>query len=290
MKKQLFYLLLFVGIISAHAQDSLTPRIKRVRISEVAVQGGILSKFNPVLNEDAPSNILPVSTMLKMNSFVTDNIDFIGNNNVSALIGIQFADKRNLENKYFVMRLGIGFYNGSYTKNNLFVEDRNTYDSLIESNQTTFLDSVTYRYLDSKYSYQMLRMDGSFLVKTNLPSRWTFFAGLGFTYGVTINSDAETLTRRTLSTEKRYGENYSLKNSNQDISIVNENRDLENIFSYSVYVPVGVDFRIGNNHSLWKKSHLFYEFRSGMNYTNREGMSPQSSVYLHHSFGLKYTL
>ncbi len=279
-----------MGFISAYAQDSITSKFSRVRIGEVSIQAGVASKFTPKYNKDAPLIILPISSSLNMDSYVDRNVDFIGDKNLSVLLGIQFADKRNLENKYFVMRLGIGFYNGSYTKNNLFVEDRKTYDSLIESNGTVFLDSVNYRYMESKFSYQMLRMDGSFLFKTNMPSHWTLFGGLGFTGGISMNTNAEIRTYRYLSMENRYGERYVEKKTIQEISNVVENRDLGSVLSYSVYVPVGVDFRIGNNHPLWKKSHLFYEFRSGMNYTNREGISPQSSVFLHHSFGLKFTL
>lgn len=289
-KYQLFVLCLIIGFLSVQAQDILPCKGKRVRISELSILGGVISEFTPRVNEDVPLNILPVSSLLKMDSYVQDNVGFIGRENVSALFGIQFADKHNVEQKYFVLRFGLGYYVGSYMKNNLFVEERNTYDSLVETNETAFLDSVSYRQIDSKYTYDMLRIDGSFLLRTNTPSHWTLFAGLGFTSGVSINANAEVTTHRYLTTEKRYGNQYSVELTNQEISIEKEGRDLGNVFAYSVYVPIGVDFRIGDNHPLWKSSHLFYEFRSGMNYTNRKGMSSKSSIFLHHSFGFKLML
>jgi hypothetical protein len=57
----------------------------------------------------------------------------------------------------------------------------------------------------------------------------------------------------------------------------------------SIYLPMGIDFRIGKNRPFWKQTHLFYELKPSMNLTAIQNSSTLITGVFQHGLGLRVT-
>jgi hypothetical protein len=60
-------------------------------------------------------------------------------------------------------------------------------------------------------------------------------------------------------------------------------------FSTSIFIPMGVDFRMGKNREFWKRLHLYYEMKPSITYTAIPELKRITTVNLINSFGIKVT-
>jgi len=50
---------------------------------------------------------------------------------------------------------------------------------------------------------------------------------------------------------------------------------------------LGIDFRIGKKREFWKRTHLFYELRPGINVTSIPELRPITNASVQHGIGLR---
>jgi hypothetical protein len=210
----------------------------------------------------------------------------------SVLLGFQFSDNEKTSYKSNPsLRLGISYFNGTTLAGNFYREDRKPYDTLASTNsgQMAYIDSIFSQNYFMIYSSEQLRFDGSFIFRTNPEARWSLFAGIGATIGLSINANTEILYNKSDRTETRLanGNNYS-SYGNFSSNIYKSETFINNtVLGASTYIPMGIDFRIGKKKEFWKMTHLFYELRPNFNYSSIPELGSLTNAFIQHGLGLR---
>ena len=208
----------------------------------------------------------------------------------SANLGINIANKAKTEYKSNTqLRIGITFSEISMS-NYLSKTDRKRFDTLTSSQtgQMVFSDSVTYSSYNMNYKTQQLRIDVSIIYRTNPAARWSVFGGIGIEAGESIMaytdinySEYSTVTPANSTSVTSYSSNTPYR-SERNIN--------KNTYGYATYLPMGVDFRIGNKREFFKQLHVFYEARPFVNYTYIPELGGINSVGIKSALGLRVTI
>jgi hypothetical protein len=133
------------------------------------------------------------------------------------------------------------------------------------------------------YRSQQLRIESSLIYRTNAEKRWSVYAGIGASLGLSYNAQ----THISYSTTDYFSGNYANNSGSYDYGFEHF-RNKTNI-STSVFVPMGVDFRIGKNKEFWKRLHLYYEMKPALSFLSVPELRTFTSVNMINSFGLKVT-
>ena len=99
-------------------------------------------------------------------------------------------------------------------------------------------------------------------------------------------------------TYSSYNMNYKTQQLRIDVSIIyrtnpaarSERNINKNTYGYATYLPMGVDFRIGNKREFFKQLHVFYEARPFVNYTYIPELGGINSVGIKSALGLRVTI
>ncbi|KRP10370.1 MAG: hypothetical protein ABR95_12205, partial [Sphingobacteriales bacterium BACL12 MAG-120813-bin55] len=155
--------------------------------------------------------------------------------------------------------------------------------------QTLYVDSVTIENYNMNYSSEQLRFDGSFIYRTNPAARWSMFTGAGITAGLAITTYTDIYYSKYGRTDTRYANETQSSSFSYSNFISSKSESFQNrtTFGASAYVPLGIDFRIGKDKEFWKRTHLFYEIRPGINFTAIPELHTVANVSLQSGFGLR---
>ena len=197
------------------------------------------------------------------------------------MMGFQIRDKQKTGySKKTMLRLGISYFSGTTMSCYINGQTKKRYDTVTSNTtgQTVYLDSTINKNYEMNYSSQQLRLDGSFIYRTNPDERWYLFGGVGFNAGFSIKANTEIRYNSYLDN------NYS---SNYFSTSITEKYKNKNMFVGSVYVPIGLDFRLGVKREFWKRTHLFYEFRPSVNFTTIPEIKTMANTGLQHGIGLR---
>ena len=66
-----------------------------------------------------------------------------------------------------------------------------------------------------------------------------------------------------------------------------ESANNENVIVFNAYIPLGVGFRISNNHEIFKHMHLFYEIRPSVHVTSVPELRTFTNPAIQHGIGVK---
>ncbi len=258
---------------SLQAQEEQAKKIKRVSVHDFYFQPGLLGQANAIGELSDFKTLAPQSVLLKNN--VSDfqqssGFNYDASTMLSVMLGLQFSDKQKTRYKPNpLLRLGFSYFSATNVTAGLYKETRKPYDTLTsaQTGQVTYIDSVTTRSYNMNYASQQLRLDGSLIFRTNPESRWSLFAGIGITAGLSINANTTISYSKYDISQIRYADetppsSSSYYNSNNGKT---ENYRNKTNFGFSAYIPAGVDFRIGKKREFWKRTHLYYELRPGIN-------------------------
>jgi len=296
--KLLLAVLLLTGLSPVFAQEEQPKTVKRISISDIYIQtgfflerstSGTLTDFKTL----APQSVLLNSDFTGYSS--SNGLSLTGNTMFSVMLGIQFSDKQKTTYKANpLLRLGVCYLSGTTLTDNLFKEDRQTYDTLTsaQTGQTVYIDSVTTKSSGMNYSSEQLRFDVSLIFRTNPEARWSLYTGIGITAGLSFNANTDIYYSKYDRTETRNPNGNSSSSSYSSYFGSNNNSQTErfrnkNNFGLSTNIPMGVDFRIGKKREFWKRTHLFYELRPGINITSIPELRTIANASLQHGLGLK---
>ena len=196
-------------------------------------------------------------------------------------------------NKNRTLRTGIsaqGISASIYNTSNSFTTRIDTLVSSANNSIYGFVDSIHRDFTYSSYLSTAVKLDFAYLASTDITKRMTFYSGVGLNFGITIASrteihshswDSEQIT----DTNDNYISTQSVYNSS------NVNRQVyQNKMGYmaAMYVPIGVDFRLGKKNEVMKKMHLFFELRPTVSVLR----IPETKTYVYPSMqncvGLKF--
>lgn len=166
------------------------------------------------------------------------------------------------------LRIGFSYHTGYYdfsfySKNDVFSHDSVAY---------TLQGNTTYLTVDSVYAnshrfgirYDRFRINGGLLWRTNQEKKWSFYGGVGFGLGVSLNTTVahseqtqNVFKFRNSENNLSYWTNELLPEST--ISNINSVFRGKNILDMTISVPLGLDLRLGNQCGFLRHVHWFGE-------------------------------
>jgi hypothetical protein len=266
---------------------------KKIKIQDAHVQLGFILQPNAPSSLSDFKKLAPNSTLLNENfsNFNHSNsMGIDGNSAFTVMLGLNFLDKEKQTYKSNMqLRLGFNYLANQGLLNSYFSETRKPYDTLIsqQTGQYSTLDSITYQFYGMNYNSKQLRLDGSLIFKTNAEARWGLYSGIGITFGASINASTNIMYSKYTIAEKPIGTNPN-NNSTANGITKSEVYLQKNNIGASVYLPLGVDFRIGNKKEFWKHTHLHYELRPGINYLSIPELRAYTNTYIQQGLGIRY--
>ncbi|GCD78987.1 hypothetical protein [Schleiferia thermophila] len=280
---------------SVFGQEQQPKTINKISIHDIYIQTGFFSERNTNGTLSDFKTLAPQSVLLNNN--MTDfsqsgGFSLTSNTMFSVMLGLQFSDKQKTIYKANpLLRLGISYFSGTTLTGGLYKEDRKPYDTLTstQTGQTVYIDSITTKNYSMNYSSEQLRFDGSLIFRTNPEARWSIFTGIGITAGLSINANTDIYYSNYGRTETRYANGNTSSSygySSSDNSKTEKFRNKSN-FGLSSYIPMGIDFRIGKKKEFWKRTHLFYELRPGINITSIPELRTITNASIQHGLGLR---
>lgn len=294
----LLAVILLTVSFSVFGQEPPSKKIKKISIQDFYIQTGMFLERNTNGTLTDFKTLAPQSVLL--NSNMTDysqsgGFRMTGNSMFSVMLGLQFSDKqRTIYKANPQLRLGISYFSGTTLSGGSYKADRKPYDTLTstQTGQSVYIDSINTKNYNMNYSSEQLRFDGSLIFRTNPEARWSIFTGIGITAGLSINANTEIYYSSYGRTETRYANGNTSSSYNYSGSYNTKTEKFKNKtnFGASTYIPMGIDFRIGKKREFWKRTHLFYELRPGINITSIPELRTITNASLQHGLGLRVLL
>lgn len=251
------------------------------KFTETNVMTGIGVQMSPLFNEK------DVAQWSKDDPWITQ--DFTGYNHFSGLnrttssqfsayVGFRKESRFNP-----VIRGGITYKRLNSQVFGRYQQWSGPYDTLVSSQtgQQYYVDTVRMRSVSAFWGADVLALDGSFILQTDLTRRWSFYGGMGLQAGIMFNQELQ-LTRMEMFSETNM--TYEM-----EVELEQRNYRMNTGFSSTVYLPLGIDFRIGKKRPLWQQVHLVYELRPSLSFQTMSSVSVVSPGITQH-FGLRITL
>lgn len=275
-----------MGLTAQVAENSV------LQVKSANVQIGFYSGNSVVSNLSDFQKLAPNSTFQE-----SDIVGFRAQNSFYGSSGQAFSmnlvfDKPTSET---LSRLNAEFRFGlSYQQADIFYlsygkTNRYRVDTLTSSRkgEQTFIDSVYSQDYTLSYTQRHVMVDADIVISTNPNKRWKFYGGIGLSVGLsvapytTISYD----TRSNLEEQDRPNDGF-----NSDFEFENTTERFRNDggFFGRVYMPLGVDFRIGKRKESLKKYHLFSESRPSLTFQSVPELNMISTTANVTSFGLRY--
>ena len=115
------------------------------------------------------------------------------------------------------------------------------------------------------------------------------FTGVGFTAGMGTNAHTFISYQSSKHIDKTTDGTSSVWEYLPDEDkYESESFDNKNNMGISVFIPIGVDFRIGQKRKFWRKVHVCYEMRPGANFMFIPELRTIKSAGVQNSLGFKY--
>lgn len=163
-----------------------------------------------------------------------------------------------------LLRIGIGFTSENILAGNKYREISKPFDTLVSntSGVSAFSDSITATRYGMEKKSEQLYLKGDLIFRTDPEKRWSIYAGIGLSLGVSINSSTDVyyFQDRWISTKFSNGHTATYEGSYNE-NYTRESHKNKSIFGFTSYIPMGLDFRLGKKSEFWKRIHLFYEFQ-----------------------------
>ncbi|RFC55145.1 hypothetical protein [Brumimicrobium aurantiacum] len=272
-------------------------KVKPLKISDVFISNSFIGFKSEISTLDHFKSLAPESVFLQndFSEFTNHKYSYGNINSMFAVnLGIQFANKEGTKFRNNpLLRIGIGYSQNSILSSSYSNETRTPYDTLISSQtgNTHYIDSVNTERYSMSYGTDIIHLDASLILRTDPEARWSMYGGIGFNFGISIDSYTSISKFNDEKTEIRnasqqFNGSFGIDNYNYE----SEHYKNETTYSLAAYIPLGIDFRIGKNRPFWQRTHLFYEFRPYMTNFFIPELSTISKVGFQNSFGLRVNL
>lgn len=302
--------LLGLNFINAQETTSISlvqPQpVKKIDVCEVLISGGWMYQNSPYVSIADYAKLAPESKLLKADLSTysqSESYAFNGSGMFTVLMGMRFGKKDKTGYKPNpILRAGFTYFNSTNFSSGLYQSSSKRTDTLLSYQNGTehFVDSVSQRNYNMMYNSKQIRIDLSLIYRTDGKARWSFYSGIGLNAGVSLSANTQIDYSNYAYTETD-GKTYSSSGQQgfypfnyyyspppeSDVTTYTETFKNKNNSSFSAYIPLAVDFRIGKKRTFWKRTHLFLEFRPGINSSNIPELGRYSAAYWQTNFGLK---
>lgn len=261
------------------------------RITEAYLLGGGYSGDYTYLNLSQYQALNPDSKILQSN-FSGFSSNTITRYNDASMLYMAVGYKMKQQNAP-VLRFGLGVGSGNSIQGGYYKEVTTHLDTLVSprTGAKAYVDSIYNEGYDFSTRSDMVQLDASAIWRTRNPNRITLFGGIGVFAGTSFN---------VFSTISHYSSSYiispdpSAYNSPGHHSYYDNFKSDNETFKnkshsvYGVYIPFGIDMRLGKKSTFWKHFHLVFEARVRMQKYNFGGIGSQASTPYNGLFGIRY--
>jgi len=276
MRKSLLVCLLGLSSV-VMAQESES----KWKFTETSVMTGMGVQMSPVFEQ------LDITKWSLNDPWITQNFagyqQFSGLNRTTGSLFSAYVGFRKESRLNPLIRAGISYKRLNSQVFGRYQELRGPYDTLVSSQtgQQYYVDTIRMRSVSAFWGADVLALDGSFMLQTDLTRRWSFYGGIGLQAGILFNQELQ-LTR--METFNETGLTYEM-----EVELEQRNYRMTTGFSGTVYLPLGIDFRVGKKRPLWQQVHLVYELRPSLSFQRMSAVSVVSPGITQH-FGLRITI
>lgn len=291
MKKVLLVTLIFFSAY-VYGQDSI--RLGMFNPKQVSLAKGVFahwSYYNTMeeLRQLAPGSQLLNNDLQNFRSSTYSQLEPLDAYSLSLGFRLRNKENNSLRNNP-VLRLGFTYISqlGSYRQ---YSERTETpFDTLIsqQTGQEYYVDSVSEKRYYAEYFSDILLIEMSAIWRTKAQKRWAFFGGVGIGAGLSLNANTEiAYTRRSWLETSQKEDLYYHNNSHKTEEFELETFRNKTSSFYTVFFPLGVEWRVGKKSGFLRNVYLFYELRPGLSLLNIPETTSYAKTFIHHSIGLR---
>ncbi len=159
-------------------------------------------------------------------------------------------------------RLRFGKYQSSFSSYKY--EERILYDNLFSEKlqEYVLVDSVSKENMEIFIQQDLLFLDLSYILKSVTQNRWRFYGGVGLELGVGFNS----IVNIDYQKESFIDAPFYYGASSESIERQSEMKDVDNTYTFLLYIPAGLEFRLGNSGYVLQRSLFGFELRPGIRF------------------------
>ena len=214
--------------------------------------------------------------LMRDNSFLSNSSNF-----QSIQLGLSFAKCPK-----GTLRIGISNVHSELLNTSGFNYEGYVVDTLISSQtgQMYYVDSTISNYYNGNYSNDQLRLDAAYIFEVNAGKRWAFHAGLGLSIGMSYRSTTTLLAEEYIQPYSGYEGTSNTQN------IESESYGNFMVMGGSAYIPLGINFKLGNKREFWKPFVIYNEFRPTIQLNSIPNNTVKFNVGFGSTLGLRYNL
>lgn len=262
----------------------------RIKVTEVFINNGTF------INQALRGSLDEFKTLSNNSSILNQNFDnffsysgsrYSGSYNMSN-IGIGLQRKNNgpvfrISAAYGMgLQMDLGYYKTSTYRIDTFTSS--------QTGQQIFVDSSVSDNYIMRHQSKMLQLDASIIWRTTNTNKLKLMGGIGIAIGTTLDASTEVLYSKSAYINNPSTVQYYRPIRTVAIESKNERYINPNQSSYSVYLPMGVDYQLSKKHPILKQFHLFQETKFRLQYVKVISYSSALNVNLYFGFGLRLNL
>ena len=286
MKNQLLFIAFFI-LSNLNAQ---------IKITQIHLNAGSFMDIDNSKNKISDFSLLaPGSDILSQDFSAYQQVGYLNP-------GMMMRDKSNLANSsnFQSIQLGLSFVKCpkgtlrigiSNVHNELLNASGHYYESHVidtlfssQTGQMYYVDSTISNNYNGNYSNDQLRLDAAYIFEVNAGKRWAFHAGLGLSIGMSYRSTTRLRTEEYIQPYSGY------ESTSNSQNIESESHGNFMVMGGSAYIPLGINFKLGNKREFWKPFVIYNEFRPTIQLNSIPNNTVKFNVGFGSSLGLRYNL
>lgn len=135
------------------------------------------------------------------------------------------------------------------------------YDRIVlfpqQNGSMTFVDSIAQKTLIGQYCNQQIRLEGAYIWEMNAGDRWAFSAGAGVSFGLSYRSITQVVYLENTNSYQGFNGTQGTQTHHTQTETFNNPM----AFGANLFVPLGIQFQLGNKRPFWMPWMLYTEFR-----------------------------
>ncbi len=239
----------------------------------------------------------PSSDLLKRDysQFGSDGYNWAGFGSFEAMLSFKMRNKEKSGYGNSSLRLGVGYSTGSSFSSSFFDDERSPYDTLTSSQTGNhiFVDSVTNRYLNVNYFSDYVRLDVAYIIRTGGNTHWSLYGGFGIRGSLGFNgyTSVEYVEFKGTEMERQdFNGYYPFGSDYEQTTSERETFSEGSSFGGAMYIPLGIDVKLGKTNDFWKRIHLFAEGRPGLDFQKVPNLDVETKAFLQGGVGVRVTM
>ena len=286
MKNQLLFFAFFI-LSNLNAQ---------IKITQIHLNAGSFMDIDKSKNKISDFSLLaPGSDILSQDFSAYQQVGYF-------FSGMMMRDKSNLANSSNFQSIQLGLSFAKCPKGTLRIGISNVHNELLnasghyyeshvidtlfssQTGQMYYVDSTISNNYNGNYSNDQLRLDAAYIFEVNAGKRWAFHAGLGLSIGMSYRSTTRLRTEEYIQPYSGY------ESTSNSQNIESESYGNFMVMGGSAYIPLGINFKLGNKREFWKPFVIYNEFRPTIQLNSIPNNTVKLNVGFGSTLGLRYNL